>query len=432
MRTNRAVKPIYTEEGGKASRIKPIEELRRTVMACLLWENSFYEDGEEVADRIKRLVPLCDPREVADMAIEARSKQRLRHVPLLLVRELCRHFRVASTLAEVIQRPDELAEFLSIYWSEGRTPIAKQVKMGLGWAFQKFDEYQLAKYNRDNAIKLRDVLFMVHAKPRDDAQAALWKRLADGELATPDTWEVALSSGADKRETFTRLITEGNLGYMALLRNLRNMHAAGVPEEIVEKALLDGAKKSKALPFRYVSAARAVKAWEPMIDSAMITAMSGMDKLTGNTIIMVDVSGSMSDRLSAKSDLTRLDAASALAVLARGVCESVRVFTFSHGLVEVPPRNGMALIDAISASQPHGGTYFGAALTALKANGVTADRIIVITDEQSADKVQAPIGKGYIINVATNRNGIGYGQWTHVSGWSEAVITYIQEAERAR
>lgn len=229
MKTNTARQPIHTHEGARASHIKPIDELRRTVLACLLWENSFYESGEDVAARIKRLVPQCEPQDVADLAIEARDKQRLRHVPLLLVRELARYpsrFRVASTLAHVIQRADELAEFLALYWKDGRKPLAKQVKLGLGWAFRKFDEYQLAKYNRDDAIKLRDVLFMVHAKPKDDEQAALWKRLVDGQLATPDTWEVALSGGADKREAFERLISEGKLGYMALLRNLRNMHQA--------------------------------------------------------------------------------------------------------------------------------------------------------------------------------------------------------------
>jgi hypothetical protein len=55
----------------------------------------------------------------------------------------------------------------------------------------------------------------------------------------------------------------------------------------------------------------------------------------------------------------------------------------------------------------------------------------VITDEQSHDHVHAPSGKGYVINVASNRNGVGYGEWTHIDGWSEAVVDYIAELERA-
>lgn len=435
MKTNLAVKPIFTHEGGIASHIKPIDELKRTVLACLLWESGFYESGEAVADRIKRLVPLCSPHDVADLAIEAREKQRLRHAPLFLIRELARDSKrcedglIANTLSRVIQRADEPAEFLSLYWKEKKIPIAKQVKKGLAKALSKFNEYQLGKYNREAAIKLRDVLFMVHAKPVNDEQAALWKRLVDGTLAVPDTWEVALSGGADKKEAFERLLREGKLGYMALLRNLRNMQAAEVDSALVFAALQSGAAKSKALPFRYVAAARAVPAWEPQIDAAMQLAMQGMDKLPGSTVVLVDVSGSMDAQLSAKSDLQRIDAAAALAVLVRGVCEQVRVFTFSTAVVEVPARTGMALIDAIIRSQHHGGTELNKAVKALRQN-VKADRIIVITDEQSSDGVGKPIGKGYIINVANNKNGVGYGDWTHINGFSEAVVQYIAASER--
>lgn len=435
MRVNVKSQSKHTHEGGIASHVSPIEELRRTVLACLLWESNFYEDGQFVADRIKALVPKCSPADVAELAIEAREKQRLRHAPLKLVRELARYpskFPVADTLARVIQRADELPEFLAMYWNgDGKKPIAKQVKKGLAKAFRKFDEYALAKYNRDSAIKLRDVLFMVHAKPKDEEQAALWKRLVDGQLATPDTWEVALSGGADKKEAFERLIREKMLGYLALLRNLRNMHEAGVDRDLVFDALKSGAVKSKALPFRFVAAARAVPSWEPAIDEAMQLAMQGTEKLSGSTIVLVDVSGSMGAQLSAKSDLRRLDAASALAVLIRGICEDARVFTFSDLLAEVPARSGMALIDAITRSQPHGGTYLGGAVAKLS-QIAKADRLIVVTDEQTADQVGKPIGKGYVINVATNQNGIGYGDWVKINGWSESVVQYIAALERTK
>ena len=77
---------------------------------------------------------------------------KLRHAPLLLVREMARHAThralVAETLAAVIQRADELAEFVAIYWKDGRVPLSAQVKKGLAAAFPKFDEYALAKYDR--------------------------------------------------------------------------------------------------------------------------------------------------------------------------------------------------------------------------------------------------------------------------------------------
>lgn len=438
MRMNLSPAPIFTHEGGKSSHIKPVDELRRTVMACMLWEKNFYESGEAVADRIKRLVKACNPHDVAAIAVEARERQRLRHAPLLLVREMARDSKrcadglIADTLCRVIQRADELAEFLAMYWAEGKKPLAKQVKKGLACAFTKFDEYQLAKYNRDATVKLRDVLFMVHAKPKTEEQAALWKRLVDGSLATPDTWEVALSGGADKKEAFERLLSTGKLGYMALLRNLRNMQAAEVQTDLIFSALQAGAAKSKALPFRYVAAARAVPAWEPQIDKAMIAAMGGLEKLPGSTAVLVDVSGSMDAMLSAKSDLRRIDAAAALAVLVRGISDDCRVFTFSNALAEIAPRQGMALIDAIMNSQPHSGTHLGGAIKAMREQAkVKADRLIVITDEQSADAVGPPLCKGYMINVATDKNGVGYGDWVKINGFSEAVISYIAELERA-
>lgn len=435
MRTNRSAAGSgpRTHEGGPAVPSNPLQELRRTIMACLLWESNFYESGEAVADRIKRLVPLCQPSDVMALAVEARGPMRLRHAPLFLMRELARHPAkpwIADTLAQVIQRADELSEFLAMYWSDGRKPLSAQVKRGLAKAFRKFNAYELAKYNRDNAVKLRDVLFMVHPNPVDDAQAAVWKHLADRTLPAPDTWEVALSSGGDKGETFTRLITEKKLGYMALLRNLRNMHEAGVDYELVGDALMHGAAKAKALPFHYIAAARAVPAWEALIDQCMQISLQEMPRLKGKTVVLVDVSASMNHQMSTKSDLTRLDAACALAILVRGIADEARVFSFTDRIAEVPPRSGMALADAIDRSQPHGGTYLGAAVKAVKKAVPDADRLIVITDEQSADAVGGPgAATGYMINVATNQNGVGFGDWTRISGFSEAVVQYIQALE---
>jgi 60 kDa SS-A/Ro ribonucleoprotein len=200
----------HTHEGAPARNISTELQLRRSVLACLLWESQFYEDGVEIAGRIAELVPKVAAETVAALAVEGREKMKLRHAPLLLVREMARHAthrgHVAETLARVIQRADELAEFVAIYWKDGRVPLSAQVKKGLAAAFPKFDEYALAKYDRGGPIKLRDVLFLAHAKPRDEAQAEIWKRLIAGELTTPDTWEVALSSGVNKREAWERLL----------------------------------------------------------------------------------------------------------------------------------------------------------------------------------------------------------------------------------
>ena len=421
-----------THEGAPARHISPELQLRRSVLACLLWESQFYEDGVEIAGRIAELVPKVAAEKVAALAIEAREQMKLRHAPLLLVREMARHKThrapVSETLASVIQRADELAEFVAIYWKDGRVPLSGQVKKGLASAFPKFDEYQLAKYDRGGPIKLRDVLFLSHAKPHDATQAALWKKLIWGRLAVPNTWEVALSSGADKREAWQRLLKENKLGALALLRNLRNMKEAGVEEELVLSALRS-MSTARVLPFRFLAAARYAPQWEEALEQAMLQCVAGQEKLPGKTIVLVDVSGSMTAPLSRRSEMQRTDAAYGLAVLLREIGEKVGVFSFSDNLVEVPARRGFALRDAIDASQRHNSTQLGKTVDGLNQKE-KYDRLIVITDEQAHDTVPAPKGKGYVINVASFKNGVGYGKWTHIDGWSESVVEYIRALEQ--
>jgi 60 kDa SS-A/Ro ribonucleoprotein len=431
-----------THEGAPARRITQEQALRRSVLSCMLWEGEFYEDGVQIAGRIQELVPQVAAEKVAALAVEARERMKLRHAPLLLVREMARHAThrglVAETLARVIQRADELSEFVAIYWAQGRQPLSAQVKKGLAAAFGKFDEYALAKYDRAGAVRLRDVLFLCHARPADEAQAALWKRLVANELATPDTWEVALSAAgrgesASKREVWERLLGERKLGAMALLRNLRNLHLAGVNEVLVLAALA-GAKTDRVLPFRFLAAARNAPQWEEALETAMFRALEGRKgKLAGHTVLLVDVSGSMEAPLSRRSEMRRTDAAYGLAILLREIAEKVTIYTFSDHAQMVPARRGMALRDALDKSQAHSGTMLGAALKQVESEVRAGyDRLVVITDEQSHDSVPAPRGKGYVVNVASNRNGVGYGQWTHVDGWSEAVVDYIAELEGSK
>lgn len=425
-------KTARTHEGARAVKLNDALMLRRSVLACLLWENEFYEEGETISARITSLAEKVAPETVAALAIEARSKMHLRHVPLLLLTVLAKtgaskEKLVANTIVEVIQRADELTELVAVYWRNGKRPLPAQFKKGLARAFAKFDAYQLAKYDRAGPVRLRDVLFLVHAKPKAEEQATAWRKLAAKDLDAPDTWEVALSAGADKRETFTRLMVEGKLGYLALLRNLRNMAEAGVDEKLVRKAIVERKGAQRVLPFRFVAAARAAPRFDAALDTALKAGIAEQAKLPGRTIVLVDVSGSMDWPLSARSDLKRMDAAAALASVING---DVRVFTFSNDVVEVPARLGLAGIDAILTSQPYGGTQLGKALRQI--NRERHDRLIVITDEQSQDAVPDPKAeRAYMINVASYRNGVGYGKWVHFDGFSEHVLRYISEYERA-
>lgn len=425
-----------THEGGRAlAHQDPLSELRRSVLCCLLWEKQFYEDGVDIADRIASLVPKCDPDLVASLADEARNAQGLRHVPLYLCKLLAEAGTLkAATLEKVIRRADEPGEFLAMWWAAARRPVPAAVKRGLAAALTRFDAYQLAKYERKGAeVKIRDVIRLVHPKPRNDEQAEAFRACVRGELSPPDTWEVALSTTTDKRAAWHRLLVERKLGTLALIRNLRNMEQAGVDRADVRSALND-AKPGRTLPFRFVAAARNAPWAEPELQTLMLSALGDAPKLAGQTTLLVDRSVSMKASLSSRSEMTRYDAACALAILLREVCEDVRVFTYttrdghwggdmSCDLREVAPRRGFALRDAMG--QPFGGTPTGAAI-AMCDNG---SRLIVLTDEQSHDPIPAPRGKGYMVNVASYKPSIAFGPWKSITGWSERVVDFIAALE---
>src|ERR1041384_1741968 len=95
----------------------------------------------------------------------------------------------------------------------------------------------------------------------------------------------------------------------------------------------------------------------------------------------------------------------------------------------VPPRKGRAGVAGIGGSQPHHGTRLGAAVEYV--SKLPMDRLIVITDEQAHDEVgTGPTGKfGYMLNVASYQNGVGFGKWVRINGFSEQVIRFITEFE---
>lgn len=421
-----------THEGAQASRISPLAQLRRSVMSCLLWENEFYEDGQTIADRIRELVSKCDAKEVTQLAIEAKQDMRLRHVPLLMARELLRtkegKKEMESLIPRVIVRPDDITELLSIYFQEkkvDRQPakIPNQLRKHLGKCFARFDEYQLAKWRGDDkSVSLKDAMCLTHPKAEGEEQSALWGRLVRGELATPDTWEVAISATKDKKAEWERLLKENKLGGLAMLRNIRNMNQAGVGADLIKEGI-DKINAGRLLPINFIAAATHNPQFEPSIELKFLECFVNRDKRGGKTIILVDVSQSMDMKLSGKSQLNRIDVACSLAMIGTELFSDVRIFTFSNKVVEVPARRGFALRDAITRSQMHSGTQLGSALRSLP----DCERLIVITDEQSQDSI--PQRTGYMINVASNKNGVGYGQWTHIDGWSDRVLNYVIQKE---
>ena len=448
---------------GAAAAQTNIQLLRRVTLANLLWENNAYVDGQAVVDQICALIPKCDPKDVADLAVECRTMQKLRHTPLFIAVQMCKYEStrpyVKDILPQIITRADMLTDFMALYWMDGKCPICNAAKKGLAAAWHNFKEYHFAKYDRDAEIKLRDVMFMVRPKPENPLEEALYKKIADRTLDIPETWEVLLSkahTNEEKAAVWTKLITEGKIGGKAMLMNLRNMQTAGVPRPIIEQGLRE-LKGAMLLPLDFLKAMRMSTGFDREIEDAMVNSYKGLAKLPGKTLFIVDVSGSMGCITSSGSNFSRLDQAAAMAMLAANQCEDFELVCTagSDGALKEEqeyikyPSKGFKMFQDIAEMYRKlggGGIFTFQCLEKLREKLGDKihnyDRIIVFSDSQDIDarnmssknygKKPRPFGKyNYICDVSAHTHGVAYkGVWTaEISGWSEHFLTYIAAYE---
>jgi hypothetical protein len=436
--------------GVKAAKETSIQLLRRATLANLLWEDVAYMDGESVSAEIQRLIPLCSPTEVYHLAIEARLKQKLRHTPLFFAVEMCKHDGhrqlVGRLLPQIITRADMLTDFLALYWHDGKVTVCHQARKGLAEAFHNFDEYKFAKYDRDTVVKLRDVMFLAHPKAQNEAEQELYRKIANRKLTTPDTWEVALSAGEDKKLTWERLIDEKKLGALATLRNISNMMSAGVEKNVISKAI-SNINSSMLLPLDFYKSAKMNKEFSREIEKAMLKTYDSLPKIPGKTLFIVDASGSMMGSISNKSTFTRLEVAGVMAMLASLQCEDFELVVTAGNdnlrqhaskWIQYPPQ-GFDLVKAIPNADVGGGGIFTRQCLEWcekTFQGKDFDRIIVFSDSQDCDypdkRIPRPFGRrNYICDVSAETKGINYkGVWTaEISGWSEHFLTYIASYE---
>ena len=295
------------------------------------------------------------PEFVAKLAIYSREQMYLRSIPLVLVAELAKVHSgddLISRLTErVIQRADEITELLAYYqYANGRwetkklNRLSKQIQKGIAAAFNKFDAYQFAKYNRKTNITFKDALFLTHPKAKDEAQQLLFNNIIAGNLEAPYTWEVELSTlgqqkfNTDKsrmkaiRAKWEELIASGRLGYMAMMRNLRNILQAGVNKKTIQfvanrLANKEEVRKSRQLPFRYLAAFRELEKLQmdgvSVILNALETAIQHSAKnISGfgwdtRVLLAADVSGSMMQPVSQRSKIRCYDVGLVLSMLMR-------------------------------------------------------------------------------------------------------------------
>lgn len=342
-------------EGATAYNLTPELELYSTVATASL-QRKFYEKEDETIKRIRNLISKVSPKFVAQLAIYCREKMYLRSVPLVLAVELSKIHRgdklVSKLVEQIIQRPDELTEILAYYIEANErkgtkklNKLAKQIQKGLAKAFNKFDEYQFAKYNKKSEITLKDTLFLSHAKAKTKEQEQLFKKLVDGKLAIPYTWETELSKGEDKKGTWEKLIDSQKIGYMALLRNLRNILNADVSAKHIEKVgkYLSNKKaveNSKQLPFRFLSAYNEILETENTLTPEILTYLEEAILYTAENIqgfdintsvcVACDVSGSMFATISPKSKVKYYDIGLMLGMLLQNRCKNVITGIFGN------------------------------------------------------------------------------------------------------
>jgi hypothetical protein len=189
-----------------------------------------------------------------------------------------------------------------------------------------------------------------------------------------------------------------NMGVMALLMNLRNFDKVDISEdrrEYVMKKISDEEEvvKSRVLPMQFLNAYKysASVSWHWPIEKGINYTLSNIPKLSGRTLIMIDMSNSMSwGTISEKSQLTYADAAKIFgSVLKMRNYDGVDLFQYGNGAIEIAPPKGSSIIKVIEEFTSMGGTETASMLKQLY-NG--HDRVIIVTDEQAGHAGMARVG----------------------------------------
>lgn len=483
---------VINREGAGAYALTPEMELYSSVVTASL-NDQFYEGAGERLDRIRELIAKNNPVFVAQLAVYAREKMYLRSIPMVLAIELAKQHMgnalVSNTVARVIQRADEITELLSYYTMANQRAqvkklnhLSKQVQKGLALAFNKFDEYQFAKYNRKTAITLRDALFLVHPKAKDDAQQELFNKIVKNELEVPYTWETTLSATGQQtfatpaekqaamRTAWETLISSGQLGYMATMRNLRNMLENDISETHInmvcdlltnENAVL----KSKQLPFRFLAAYRELKPVAhgmtgrilAALDTALKISVQQLQGFDNNTRVVVacDVSGSMQQPVSPRSKILAYDIGLLLGMLLQYKCDNVisGMFGDTWKTVALPNSNVLANVDAFykRAGEVGYSTNAHLVLQDLINRKYVADKIMVFTDCQlwnnqpynkenfavkwRSYKKIAPKARLYLFDLAghgTTPVDIRENDVHLIAGWSDKIFDVMDAIEKGQ
>lgn len=423
-------------------------------------ESKYYGDNfAEMQETIKAVIDK-EPQFVSNLAVFARRVFNMRSVSHVLTAYLAHETSgkpyVRSTIDGVVLRGDDLTEIMAFYLSTFGKPIPNSLRRAIADKLVTFDEYTLAKYKGDNkAVKMRDLICLCRPRPQTSKQEDLFKRCLESRLETPLTWEAELSANGNNAETWEKLIDSGKVGYMALLRNLRNIIKAN-PSNIqqVYDIIQDSerVRKSKQLPFRFYSAYKAVadiagsKVFD-VLESALESSVDNMPKLPGTTVIAVDISGSMSSPVSSNSEVKCYEIAMLLGLLANRICENSYFYTFNNCLVKQAVSSKCNILETVRVAGCNGGTNMALPFQKMIDDKINADRIIVLSDNMNngdlwgnsptqhyADEYRKITGNNIWVH-GVDLQGYGtqqfHGAKTNIiAGWSEKVLDFILLAEQ--
>lgn len=447
------------KSGHAAYKMTDKAKLVTQVLTSFFNEAKFYGDNSaEMQETIKRVIAR-EPEFVAKLAVFARREFNMRSVSHVLAAYLAHEVNgkpyARRTIEDICLRGDDATEVLAFYLEAFGKPIPNSLRRALKHVLGQFDGYTLAKYKGDGkAVKMRDLVNVCRPKPGDRFRSAYYKALLEGTIEPPETWEVILSQCGNNRLTWERLIAHNKVGYMALLRNLRNILNAnpGDLQEALDKlADPEAVRKSKQLPFRFLAAYKAVQDIASSrvleaLEKACAASVANMERLPGLTVIAVDMSGSMGGSVSAKSETRCFEIGALLGLIANRICEDSVFYTFRDDATKVPVSASAPLLYSASRFSCCGGTNMAAPFERMIKDGVKADRVIVISDNEcnswwagktvqaAADEYRRRTGCDCWVH-AIDLQGYGTQQFSGpktniISGWSEKVFDFIRLAEQ--
>jgi 60 kDa SS-A/Ro ribonucleoprotein len=374
----------------------------RTELIGLIWTSfcadSFYSKWSASLGRLRTLVAK-HPELASKAALVARRRFGLRSISHVVAALVAHEARGQSWLRpflyNIVKRPDDMLEILAVRSALG-LPKAVPHSMRRAFADRLTEQsaYSLAKYRGDDkTFSLRDAVFLCHPKPTEAIQS-----LVAGTLKNTETWE-AMGNSA---ETWTTLLNENKLGYLALLRNLRNIAQIGDASliRLAAKALVDptAIQKSLTMPHQYVRALNALcenklslipKVLLEALSEATELSLSNLPQWPGTTIIALDGSGSMRPaydlQQGRKPGRDPWTTARCFAAALWKRCENPIFipFTTVAEIVPLPVAPTLTLQELIDRKVASGGTATDSVFDLLNRRSIPADRVILLTDEQS-------------------------------------------------